>query len=115
MAIPINSERTLNDVYSEYTKSPDDFDFSKTIVPMKLAQFGGELVSRSQAKWRTARFDGFKLVVLNFEGVPEIGQVFADELFRVYANANLTVELVPRNMSEQVERMWRRALTAMPG
>jgi hypothetical protein len=115
MSIPTDSTRTLNDVYSEYTKAPDDFDFSKTIVPMKLAQFGGELVSRSQAKRLIARFDRFKVVVLNFEGVPEIGQAFADELFRVYANANPGVEIVPQNMSEQVERMWRRALHATPG
>jgi hypothetical protein len=115
MAIPVNSERSLNDIYSEYTKAPDDFDFSKTIVPMKLAQFGGELVSRSQAKRLIARFDRFKLVVLNFEGVAEVGQAFADELFRVYANANPTVELLPQNMSEQIERMWRRAINATPG
>jgi hypothetical protein len=110
MTIPVDSERTLSDVYAEYTKAPDDFDFSKTIVPMKLAQFGGELVSRSQAKRLIARFDRFKLVILNFEGVAEIGQAFADELFRVYSKANPNVELVPQKMSEQVERMWRRAI-----
>jgi len=115
MVIPINSDRTLNDVYAEYTKAPDDFDFSKTIVPMKLAQFGGELVSRSQAKRLIARFDRFKLVILNFEGVSEVGQAFADELFRVYARANPGVELLPQNMSEQVERMWRRAIGTTQG
>lgn len=115
MSIDLNSDRSLNDIYTEYTKAPGDFDFSKTVVPMRLAQFGGELVSRSQAKRLVTRFDRFKVVILDFEGVSEIGQAFADELFRVYAKANLSVELVPQNMSEQVERMWRRALHATPG
>jgi hypothetical protein len=80
------------------------------IVPMKLARCGDEqLISRSQAKRLIARFDRFKVVELDFAGVEEIGQAFADELFRVYANNHPTVELVPRNMTQQVERMWLRA------
>jgi len=47
--------------------------------------------------------------------VPEIGQAFADEIFRVYAMAHPDVELSPRNMTEQVERMWRRAVLSDVG
>lgn len=111
MRIALISERTANDVYNEFTKAPDDFDFSKTIVPMRLANFGDELlVSRSQAKRLIARFDRFKVVILDFAGVQEIGQAFADELFRVYAVGHPEVELFPTNMSTQVERMWLRAV-----
>jgi uncharacterized protein (DUF1330 family) len=71
--------------------APEDFDFSKTIVPMKLAQLGDEqLISRSQAKRLIARFDRFKIVILDFKDVNEIGQAFADELFRVYAKCTPT-------------------------
>jgi hypothetical protein len=52
----------------------------------------------------------FKKVILDFKDVNEIGQAFADELFRVYANAHLQVELAPIHMTEQVERMWLRAV-----
>lgn len=110
MQIPLKSERTTSDVYEQFTNAPEDFDFSKTIVPMRLAKFGDEqLVSRSQAKRLIARFDRFKTVILDFDDVQEIGQAFADELFRVYANGHPDVELLPKNMTPQVERMWLRA------
>ncbi|MFZ4535194.1 STAS-like domain-containing protein [Propionivibrio sp.] len=110
MQIAAESERKAADVYAQFTNAPEDFDFSKTVVPMKLAKFGDELlVSRSQAKRLIARFDRFRTVILDFDGVQEIGQAFADELFRVYANSQPNVELLPKNMTTQVERMWLRA------
>lgn len=112
MRIALESERTAAGVYAEYTKAPDDFDFSKTVVPMRLARYGDEqLISRSQAKRLIARFERFKTVILDFDEVGEIGQAFADELFRVYVNEHPDVELIPANMSQQVERMWLRAVT----
>jgi hypothetical protein len=114
MQISLKSERTAADVYSQFTNAPEDFDFSKTIVPMRLAKLGDEqLVSRSQAKRLIARFDRFKSVILDFEGVQEIGQAFADELFRVYGSNHPNVELIPQNMTQQVERMWLRAISPM--
>lgn len=77
-----------------------------------LAQYGGEqLVSRSQAKRLIARFDNFKTVILDFADVPEIGQAFSDEVFRVYVRAHPDVEIVPINMTAQVEGMYRRVQT----
>jgi len=112
MRISLESKRTTAEVFNKFMNAPEDFDFSKTIVPMKLAQLGDEqLISRSQAKRLIARFDRFKIVILDFKGVNEIGQAFADELFRVYANAHPQVELTPNNMTEQVERMWMRAIS----
>jgi len=111
MRIALNSSRTTADIYAQFTNAPEDFDFSKTIVPMKLAQYGAEqLVSRSQAKRLISRFDRFKTIILNFQGVLEIGQAFADELFRVYASNHPDVELLPEEMSDQVEKMWKRAI-----
>ena len=111
MRIALDSERTTSDVFNQFMNAPEDFDFSKTIVPMKLARLGDEqLISRSQAKRLIARFDRFKKVILDFKSVNEIGQAFADELFRVYANEHPQVELSPVNMSEQVEKMWLRAV-----
>jgi anti-sigma regulatory factor (Ser/Thr protein kinase) len=111
MRVALDSERTTSDVFNQFMNAPEDFDFSKTIVPMKLARLGDEqLISRSQAKRLIARFDRFKKVILDFKSVNEIGQAFADELFRVYANEHPQVELSPVNMSEQVERMWLRAV-----
>lgn len=113
MGISLNSTRTTSQIFQQYMDAPEDYGFNKTVVPMKLAQYGDEqLVSRSQAKRLIARFDRFKMVVLDFEGVAEVGQAFADELFRVYARAHPDVELVPINYSEQIERMWLRAVNS---
>ena len=68
------------------------------------------MISRSQAKRLVARFDRFKTVTLDFEGIDEIGQAFADELFRVYRLAHPNVELEPIHMTRQVEQMWLRAV-----
>ncbi len=113
MKIELSSQRTAADVYAQFTDAPEDYGFSKTVVPMKLARYGDEqLVSRSQAKRLIARFDRFKIVILDFDGIQEIGQAFADELFRVYAAAHPEVELIPKNMTEQVQRMWLRTMSS---
>jgi hypothetical protein len=111
MKIAPTSQRTTASVYAQFTDAPEDYDFSRTVVPMKLAKYGDEqLGSRSQAKRLIARFDRFKTVILDFADVQEIGQAFADELFRVYGRGHPGVELIPKNMTDQVERMWLRAV-----
>lgn len=96
-------------VFDEFA-APEEYTFAKTVVPVRLAQYEGEkLVSRSQAKRLYQRFERFRHVVLDFEGVAEIGQGFADELFRVFAAAHPGVELAPVNMTEAVAQMVSRA------
>lgn len=112
MRIALDSDRTTSAIFEEYMNKPEDYGFTKTVVPMKLAQYGEEqLISRSQAKRLIARFDKFKKVVLDFQGVREIGQAFSDELFRVYGKNNPQIELIPMNMEKGVEQMWLRAIT----
>lgn len=104
-----DTERTLQQVFDEYT-TDGDYGFSKTVVPVRLVRYGNEaLVSRSQAKRLLTRLDRFKTVVLDFEGVEQIGQGFADELFRVFVRAHPSVELVPVNENRQAKSMIRRA------
>jgi hypothetical protein len=94
---------------SSRSDSQETFEFDKTIVPVRLARLGNEnLVSRSQAKRLVVRFDQFRRVILDFEGVPEIGQAFADELFRVFANGHPQVSLTTVNTVPSVEHMIRR-------
>ena len=84
------------------------------IVLVRRAQPEGEkLVTRSQAKRLTAQFEKFEHVVLDFEGVDEIGQAFADEVFRVFQNAHPGTLLAPTNMTEAVEDMVKRARAAL--
>ena len=110
MRLADNSPRRQKDVFDRFAM-PDEYTFAKTIVPVRLAQHEGDfLVSRSQARRLTARFERFQTVVLDFEGVSEIGQAFADEVFRVFQASHTGTTLTPVNMTVAVERMIRRAL-----
>lgn len=113
MEIASNSKRTAKQVFDEFSSGPDDYAFAKTIVPVRLARVGDEnLVSRSQAKRLLQRVERFRTVVLDFADVAEIGQAFADEVFRVFANAHPDVELVPVHAAPRVQQMIRRAEVA---
>ena len=108
MVLRHDSARVLREVMDQFA-APDDYTFSKTIVPIRLAIHEGEkLVSRSQAKRITYRFERFENVVLDFAGVEEIGQAFADELFRVFQRAHPETVLAPVNMTPQVRSMVTR-------
>lgn len=109
MTLANDSARTTKSVFDEFA-APEEYTFAKTIVPVRLAQHEGEkLVSRSQAKRLTMRFERFQTVVLDFAGVEEIGQAFADEVFRVFQAAHPALEMLPVNMSEGVRNMVARA------
>jgi anti-sigma regulatory factor (Ser/Thr protein kinase) len=110
MSIPADSQRTTKEVFDVYS-SGDDYGFHKTVVPVRLAKVGNEnLVSRSQAKRLVARFEGFKTVLLDFTGIDEIGQAFADEVFRIFGLLHPDVELIPINTEPPVQQMVNRAL-----
>ncbi|WP_261787754.1 MULTISPECIES: STAS-like domain-containing protein [Fusobacterium] len=52
----------------------------------------------------------FKIIVLDFENIDNIGQGFADEVFRVSKNKNPDITIVPVNMNEEIEFMINRAM-----
>jgi STAS-like domain of unknown function (DUF4325) len=104
MAISHRSARIDKEILDRYS-SGEDYGFTKTVVPVKLSQYGEEkLISRSQAKRLLARVDQFKTVLFDFEGVAAIGQAFADEIFRVYARNHSGIELVPINALPEVQQ-----------
>lgn len=77
-----------------------------------MANHGAEqLVSRSQAKRLLARFERFEVVILDFAGIDEIGQAFADEIFRVYSLQHPEVRIVHTNAGPEVKRSIKRAKT----
>jgi STAS-like domain of unknown function (DUF4325) len=78
-------------------------------VPVKLAQYGNDkLISRSQAKRVVARLDLFRTILFDFAGVPTIGQAFADEIFRVFAQEHPGIEIFPIHANSEVIRMIER-------
>lgn len=109
MKIYNHTSRTTRKIFDQYS-SGDDYGFNKTVVPVKLAQYGNDkLISRSQAKRLLARIELFKTVIFNFTGIDSIGQAFADEIFRVFANHHPEVELLTTHANSEVRRMIERA------
>ena len=98
--------RTILDQYS----SGEDLGFTKTVVPVKLAQYENDkLISRSQAKRLLARVDLFKVVIFDFRDVETIGQAFADEIFRVFPQLHPEIKLLLLNANKDVAKMIKRA------
>jgi len=109
MEINNHTARTTKKIFDQYS-SGDDYGFNKTVVPVKLAQYGNDkLISRSQAKRLLARVELFKIVIFSFEGVESIGQAFADEIFRVFAQRHPEMELLTMKANSAVKRMIERA------
>jgi anti-sigma regulatory factor (Ser/Thr protein kinase) len=107
-----HTARTLKKVFSEFS-TDEDIGFTKTVVPVRLAQYGDDkLVSRSQAKRLLDRVDRFKKVIFDFKEVAVIGQSFADEIFRVFQNGHPSIELIPLNANADVQGMILRARSA---
>ena len=114
MKINNNSKKTLGDIFEEFASEDEDFGFVRTHIPILLADYGADgLMSRSKAKRVMSGVGKFKEVVLDFSGVKRIGQAFADEIFRVYANAHPAVNVQYMNAVPAVERLIRRALANM--
>lgn len=98
----------IEEIFNQY--SDEDSGFNKTIVPVvhlidKKNDTDMSLISRSQARRLLHRFDRFSKVILDFENINFIGQGFADEIFRVYTNANPHINISYLNANEKIAKM----------
>lgn len=106
-----DSDRHLNDVFKKYTNlnNDSDYGFDKTEIRVKLFTSGGVHISRSQARRILAGLDKFKVILLDYENVPLVGQAFADEIYRVFQERHPDIRIESENMSEGVQFMVERA------
>lgn len=109
--IDIKSTKHLNDVFMAYTHLTEksDYGFDKTEVRVKLYLEGGVHVSRSQARRILSGLEKFRIIVMDYDKVPMIGQAFADEIYRVFQKSHPDIEIQNENMNEAVDFMVRRA------
>ena len=113
MKLKNTSDRSRKEVFDAYASPENDYAFSKTVVPVKMAeQNPNDLISRSQAKRILLRIDRFRTVVLDFQKVNQIGQAFADEIFRVFVRSHPGIDVQFINANEEVLKMIRRAQNA---
>jgi anti-sigma regulatory factor (Ser/Thr protein kinase) len=109
MELSNHTSRTVAKIYDKFASPDGDYVFNKTVVPIRLAQYGNDkLVSRSQAKRVLARLEVFKTILFDFTDVPTIGQAFADEIFRVFPKEHPNIEIVPIRANSEVKRMIER-------
>jgi len=111
MVLSNHTARSTKQIFDSFT-SGDDYGFTKTVVPVRLAQYGDDkLISRSQAKRLLVRAEKFKTVIFDFDDVETIGQAFADEIFRVFKSHHSDMDLIYINANKSVQQMIIRALS----
>lgn len=111
--IDVKSSRHLNDVFKKYTQKTkgSDYGFDKTEIRVRLYIVGGVHISRSQARRVLSGLEKFKIILLDFDRVPVVGQAFADEIYRVFQNKHPNIAIQEINMNEGVQFMIERAKT----
>ena len=102
MTLMNNSLKEPIEIFDQY--SSVDEGFFKTSIPLKY--IGTSLVSRSQARRVFNRLYQFSSVILDFDGVTDLFQGFAHELFIVYPRSNPNLSMTIINMSENVRKMY---------
>ena len=105
--IGIHSRTRLEDVFAEFAPEKYDYQFRKTRVLVKLLQ--EDYVSRSEAKRLLHNLDKFSEIELDMRDVQNVGQGFADEIFRVFASSHPEIKIRPINISGAVNAMLRHA------
>ena len=92
----------------------DELAFDKTSVTVNLYKAGKEFLSRSQARRLVAGLEQFREVTFDFQGVENIGQGFADEVFRVWKNGHPTTVFVSKNANPDVQFMIDHTANPLP-
>lgn len=109
--ISLKSKKHLGDLFRDFKSDPDIDAFDKTKILVRLYTSGVTHVSRSQARRILTGLEKFKVVVLDFDHVPSIGQAFADEIFRVWENNHPQINIQVINTNKDVGFMIKRAQT----
>ena len=112
VAISLDTPRRLEQVLSAASLQPGGYAFERTEVPLQLLAQGQVLASRAEARRALARLNQFRRADINFNGIQDVGQGFADEMFRVFRHRHPGVDLVPQGMTPQVAAMVAAARAA---
>jgi DNA-binding transcriptional ArsR family regulator len=100
-SISKRSKRELTRLFSNYAPEEYNYKFEKTRVHVRL--FEKELISRSEARRIVFQLERFKEVILDFKDVTAIGQAFADEVFRVFADRHPDVLIKIENLKPSLQ------------
>ena len=76
---------------------------------IQLDTISGGNITRSKAREVLRDAEKFQAVIMDYEHIAEIGQAFADEIYRVFHHKYPHIELEAENMCEGVKFMVERA------
>jgi anti-sigma regulatory factor (Ser/Thr protein kinase) len=107
-----SAKHTLEEVSGEFAPAEYDFQFQKTRVFVKLLR--QDYVSRSEAKRLLANLEKFREISLDFRNVRSVGQGFADEVFRVFANRHPGIVIHPEHAGSAVLAMIKHVHAIIP-
>ncbi|WP_255581928.1 STAS-like domain-containing protein [Cupriavidus sp. AU9028] len=86
-------------------RNGEDTGFGIAMIPVRFLRSGADsLASRSSARRLLAPLRRFQSVVLDFRHVDAIGRPFADEIFRVFADANPHIDISAINAGPAVQK-----------
>ncbi|MFH1292314.1 MAG: DUF4325 domain-containing protein [bacterium] len=105
--IVADSQREMVSIFDKFTT---DYEFDATEIKVKMYQIDNNFVSRSQARRLLVGLEGFTRIVLDFHQVVNVGQSFADEIFRVYQKHHPDKQIQYINADSNAEFMIKRAL-----
>jgi hypothetical protein len=78
----------------------------RSTVPVKVIRYKNEsLLSRVQARSLISLFRESEKIVLDFNEVDFIGQPFADEVFRVFANEHPHIKLEVIDTNKEIDKI----------
>jgi hypothetical protein len=101
--IDLSTTTTPQQVFNALS-NPETDRFDTTRIRVDLFRTG-DFVSRTEAKRIGASLEDFDVVELDFDGLSEIGQGFADELFRVWTTDNPQTKLTTVNTNPAIDSM----------
>lgn len=107
--ISLSTKKHLSDLFKNFSSDPNEPNFDKTKVEIKLYTMGTIYVSRSQARRVLTSLDKFKHIILDYDKVPTIGQAFADEIYRVFQSRHPDIKIESINVKEAVKFMIDRS------
>jgi len=81
----------------------------KKQLRIRLDTISGASIARSKAREVLRDAEKFHVIVMDYEHVPEIGQAFADEIYRVFKQKYPNIRIENEHMSGQVKFMVERA------
>lgn len=102
-----DSRTRLADVFAEFAPEEYDYRFEKTRLLVKLLK--RDYVSRSEAKRLLLNLEKFSEVELDFRDVEHLGQGFADEVFRVFAERHPKIKIRAKDATRTIRAMIRHA------